>query len=812
MNQLLHDIAYAWRNLLRQPATSLLIIVTLALGIGINTAMISMVAQVALGSLPYTDGDRIVQLEQTASIAGRSDRNWSIPTLENVRAQTTAFAAIASYSQLPYAIQGPRGPVQGMGGGVSWNFFEVLGVQPLLGRGFDREDDVAGAEPVALLSYAFWNQEYGRDPAAVGSTLEIMNVAYTVIGVLPELPPFPHANAVWIPETTDPYRAFSPNAEDKRGYGPLHAVFGRLQDGADLSRASAELGITAQRLGVAYPDIYPEGYHIVARPLRSVLLENADATFALMAGLSFLVLVIAAANIASLVLGRTLVRSQEFAIREAVGANPAMIVRQLLAESVLFSAMGGLVAVVIAYGCLRLLADFAAGYTPLASEIHMNGTVLLLALGTVLVTGCFIGIMSTMTSRDINKCLKEGGDKVTASSLGVKKRRLLLLTQYTLAFVLLTTSALIISSLYRLHAQDAGYEASRILVVNLPLTLQPGDDWRVMAGDFNRQLLEEVRAVPGVNGAAVLSGEPLLQDVAYLSLMPPFSVEGRVFADGAAPVAVRRAVSEGFFGSLDIPLLHGRDFTAADDEEAPRVAIVSEGLAQKLFPKGDALGQHIRFGYSGPWLTIVGVVADIRSQGLDRIDQAAIYLSYWQNYSESLSLYVSSTNEPNALTSVVTAIVHDLNPRQPVERAVTLDALKSEWMEPARLRAIGIGVFGALSLIVTFCGVIGVVSYNINQRMREIGIHMATGATPANIMRLFLSEGLRVYAIGLLLGLVSMLALAPFLTPLLYQTAAVDIGLYSFSVLVLTLMVLGALYLPARKAGALHPMEALHAE
>jgi predicted permease len=809
MNSLLHDLTFAWRNTLKRPGTSLLIVLTLALGIGVNTAMLSMVWQVVLGPMPYANGEGLVQ---AVAIAGRSDKNWSIPTLEDVRAQATAFAGMASYSQLPYAIQGPRGPFQGMGAGVSWNFFDVFGVQPLLGRAFVRSDDVSGAVPVAVLSHEFWRSEYAGDPAAVGSSLEIMGVLYEVIGVLPELPPFPHANAVWIPETTDPYRAFAPNAESNREYGPLHQIFAVLRDASGLPVAGPELNAIAQRLATAWPDIYPADYRIVARPLRSVLVADANAALALFAGLSFLVLVIAAANIANLVLGRNLARSQELAIREALGASPAVIVRQLMIESMLFSVAGGMVALGVAYACLDLLAEFAAGYTPLASEIRMDGTVLLFSLASVAATGCFIGAVSALIDRDINKCLKEGGDKVTTSSLGVKKRRVLLVTQYMLAFVILTTSGLIVSSLHRLQQQDPGYDAASILVVNLPLSLKPPADWRVVVGGFSRQLLAAARAVPGVDSAAVFSGQPILQQVAYQSAMVPFAIEGQVFADGTpdVPAAARRAVSEGFFDTLGIPLLQGREITADDDEDAPRVAIVSASLAQRYFPGGDVLGQHIRTGST--WTTIVGVVGDIRSQGLDRTEQAAIYLSYWQSYNESLSLYLSSAGNPNDVVSAITAIVRDLYPRQPVERTVALDSLKTEWMAPARLRAIAITLFGGLALIVTLSGVIGVVSCNVSRRLREIGIHMATGASPGNILNLFLIDGLKVYLAGLLLGLALMLAGAPLIEPFLYETAAMDLGIYLASTLVLTLAVLIALYLPARQASRMSPTAALHFE
>ncbi|MDR2214081.1 MAG: ADOP family duplicated permease, partial [Pseudomonadales bacterium] len=788
MSGFMYDIAFAWRSACKRPGTAILIVLTLAFGIGVNTAMVSTLFQVTLGSLPYANGAHLVKLEQTVPIKGRGDGNWSISTREDVRAQTTVFSGIASYSQLPYAIQGPRGPVQGMGAAVSWNFFTLFGVRPLLGRGFAPGDDVAGAAPVVLLSYEFWNREYGGDPAAVGGTVEIMDVLYQVIGVLPRLPPFPDANAIWIPETTDPYRAFSPGVQGDRKAAALQAVFALRHADASLPATEAELNAVAQRLKAAYPDHYPEDYGIAAQPLRTVLVAAARPALALMAGLSFLVLAIAAANIASLMLGRTLTRNQELAIREAIGASPVMILRQLVAESVLFALLGGVAALAVAYACLRLLRNFAAGFTPLASEIHMSGAVPLFVLGTVVALGGCIGILPALTKRDINRCLKEGGDKVTTSSSGVRKRRALLLTQYVLAFVMLTSSALIIASLYRLYQQDAGYDAARILAVNLPLSFQPDDDWRVAAGDFSRQLLSETRAVPGVNGAAVFSGQPLLQRVAYLSALLPFSIEGEIFADDAAPAALRRSVSEGFFTLLNIPLLRGRDFAAADDEQAQPVAIISESLARRYFPASDALGQHIRFAYGGAWLTIVGVAADIRSQGLDSAEPAAIYLSYWQNYNESLSLYVKGAGDPAVLTRALTTIVHDLNPRQPVERAVTLDTLKSEWLAPARLRAIAITVFGALALIVTFSGVIGVVSYNVNARRREIGIHLAAGATPGNILRLFLVDGLRIYAMGLLLGLALMLVLAPLLAPLLYQTAALDGVVYLLSMLALTLV------------------------
>ncbi|HWK54038.1 MAG TPA: ABC transporter permease [Hyphomicrobiales bacterium] len=814
MSEFTHDIALAWRNAWRQPASSLLIIITLALGLGVNTAIFSMTWNVLLAPLPYADGDRLVTLRQDEASKGREGFSWSRPTLSDFREQNNVFSELIKYNSWALTFVGRGEPYQGLAGLVTGSFFETLGVKAALGRLLSMDDDRPGAEPVLMLSHEFWLGKFAGDPAVIGTTLEIQHSLYRIVGVLPRMPGYPHANDVWIPDTKDPYALAGVGTNPSRRALVISRVIGKLLDGITFEEAARDTEVIAQRLAVAYPDDYAADYNVTLVPLKDELTRDSRLTVLLLMALAALVVLIACANVANLNLARTMARNQELAIREAVGASPGRIVRQLLTENLILAFAGSILGLLIAWPCLRLLADFASRYTPLASEIRMGGSVLLFSFILALAAGILGSAVSFFGKRDINKALKEGGDKITASVSGVHRRNALLMVQFAFAFVVLTVSALIILSLARLNRQDLGFELDQVLTVNMILNVDLSDPMQMerKMRDFSRGVLTAISNIPEVSQAAIRTGAPLLEQVAF-SVAFPFEIEGWSATEpGVGTSATINMISEDYFKLMDISLLQGRPFLSTDDENAVPVAIVNESFAKRFFPEGNTLGGNIRLsGVDDEWRPIVGVVADVRSTGIDETEGPVVYYSYWQFSVEGVNLYVKTAANAELLARNIAGVVHELDPRQAV-LVKPLGDIKSTWLAPARLRATLIGLFGLLSLVVTLSGVIGVVSYNIGQHVREIGIRMAIGATPSRVVTMFIGEGLKVYAAGLLLGLALMLAIAPSLEPLLYQTSATDAGIYLLSMSVLTLVVLGAIYLPASKAGAMSPVAALHCE
>ncbi|MGV3590610.1 MAG: ADOP family duplicated permease [Gammaproteobacteria bacterium] len=810
MSVLLRDIAFAWRNALAKPATSLLIVVTLALGIGANTAIFSMAWHVLLAPLPYPDGERLVALQQNEENAF-----WSYPTLEDFRAQNTVFTELLEYKQYSLTFVGRGEPYQGDAGIVTGTYFEMLGVQPALGRLFVMDDDRDGAEPVIVLSHEFWLSKFAGDPAVIDTTLEMQHSVYRIVGVLPPLPAYPHANDVWITEASDPYKlALGAGAvRQNRRAGVIDSVYGKLQEGVTLEEARRETDVIVQRLVAAWPDAYPDDYSVMVNALKDEMTCDSAVTIALLMALAALVVLIASANVANLNLVRTMARNQELAICEAVGASPGRIARQLLTESLMLSLGGGVLGLLAAWPCLHLLADFASVYTPLASEISMNGAVLAFSFSLALVVGVLSGAASIFGERDINRTLKEGGSRATTSASGMRKRNVLLALQFALAFVVLTVSMLIVLSLWRLNRQDTGYALDQVFAVNMLLNVDLSERELISQKmqSFSKTALTAIEDMPEVSEAAIRSGTPLLQQSEGATLFA-LDIEDWAADDGeTTPTAGFNMVSENFFTLMNIPLLQGRAFTADDDGNAVQVAIVNESFARRYFPDRTALGGILGLRGQAERYSVVGVVADTRSTNLDEVEGPIVYFSYWQFPTEGVNLYVKSAASSAMVATRIAQTVHELDPRQAVV-VKPLDEVKAAWLAPARLRATLISLFGLLALVVTLSGVVGAVACNISERVREIGIHVTLGATPSAVVRLFMGSGLKVYGAGLLLGLVLMTLAAPFLAPLLYQTAVMDMRVYVSSAMVLSLAVACAIYLPARRAGVLSPVEALHAE
>jgi putative ABC transport system permease protein len=811
MNTLLFALRFVWRDAVKKPATSLLIVITLALGIGVNAAIFSMTWQVLLAPLPYTDGDRLVVLKQNEASSNRLDFNWAGATFGDFRKQTETLSDVLGYNQWSLSFFGQGEPWQGYVGLVTGNFFEVLGVQPIIGRNLNANDDKRGAEPVLVLSYELWTTRFASDPGVIDTTLEIQRMVYRIVGVLPPIPAYPHANDAWIPDASNPYDISPMGEDDDRDSFTINRVIGKLQEGVSLEQAASEMEVIARRLAASYPDAIAADYVVTPIPVKDEMTRDSTITMLLLMAIAVLVVLIASANVAGLNLSRAMARQQELAVREAVGASPGRIARQLLAESILLALVGGVLGLLLAWPCLDLLADFASRYTPLASEIGMSGVALAASLALALVTGLLGSAASILGRRDINGTLKEGGDKATTSASGVQRRTTLLVVQFALAFTVLTISMLIVLSLWRLNRQDTGFELDQVLAVNMILNIDLSEPQNLSGKmrNFARSALTAISEIPEVSGAAIRTGAPLLEEAEFARLTP-FEVEGRSDAE-TPPLAMLNMVSENYFSMMEIPLLQGRPFLPSDDLEAMGVAVVNESFARLFLPEGNPIGSNVRLPGREGWYSIIGLVADVRSVGLDEEEGPVVYFSYWQFSTESVNVYVTTAANPGVVASSISDAVHELESRQAL-LIKPLHEVKSAWLAPARLRATLISLFGALALVVTVSGVVGVISCNINQRVREIGVRMALGATPARVMRLFVMDGLAMCAGGTALGLCLMLAAAPLLQPLLYGISARAASAWFASAMILSLATIAACWLPARRAARQNPTQVLRGE
>ena len=810
MDDLLDDIGSAWRDARRRPATALLVVLTLALGIGANSAIFSMAYHVLLAPLPYAGGDRLVRIEQNEPAANLRNTAWSVPTFFDYRAQASSFEELTEYHRMSFTLLGHGDPYLVQTGVVSWHYFGMLGVKPILGRAFVDADEREGAEPTIVLSHDFWMEKFGGDPGIVGKVLEMNNAAHKVIGVLPVIPPFPDDNDIWITSSSCPFRS-SAQVTAGRQMPMLSGVFAKLREDRSMQQAGRELEVIGARLVAAYPDTYAagNGHATSLRTIKDEMVGDSTTTFLLLLGVGALVLLIASANVANLNLARLAARSQELAVREAVGGTPGRLARQLLTESVCYALAGGIAGLVVAKLCLVLLSDLAARYTPLASEIGMDASVLLFSLGVALVTGLLSGSAAAFTRRDINRALKEGGDKTTASSTGTRRREALLVVQFTLSFVVLTTAALITLSLYRLTNEDVGFDPENVLTVDLTLNFTNyTTDQQVR--DFSVNLLDKIRTVPGV-AAAGLAGQPARATGVFGTV--PFDIDGREVSDERLrPRAQSEVVTEEYFRALGVSLRAGRMFTVSDDEKSDLVVVINRAFEQTYFKEGNAVGQRITTDGGKTLRTIVGVVGNVRTADVSHDAAPRFYLSGREQPARAFTIFIKSNGNLDELGKAVTAAVHGTDPRQAVERVQTLEDRRAEWLSAPRLISSLISALGALALLVTVSGVIGVVSYNVSQRVREVGIHMAIGATPMRIIEMFVLQGLVLFGIGIALGVVVMLLAATKLSVILYKTSGASMGVYAAVALGLSVLVVVALTVPSLRASRFEPSAALRNE
>jgi predicted permease len=809
------DCSYACRMMRKNAGFATIAVLTLALGIGANTAIFSVVHAVLLRPLPYPQGQQLVFIRQQAQREGIDDIGFSAHEIQDDREQNRTLSGVAEYHNMSFILFGHGDPDRVRAAVVSANYFDLFGVKPLLGRTFLPDDDTLGAPPVLILSYDYWKTNFGSDPGIVGKTFEMNDKVHTVVGVLPPVPQYPVESDVYMPTAACPFRS-SKTFIENRDLRMMEA-FGRVKPGVTIGEARADLATISDRLKSEYPKSYPEqmGYAAVTSPLREELTHDARPTLLILLAAAGFVLLIACANVANLTLARTSRRERELAVRTALGAGRGRLLRQLLTESLILALMGGLLALVFASNSLQLLADFAARLTPRAHEIRMDTGALLFTLAAALGTSLVFGTLAALVSRaNLTSGLKEG---TSGAGTGRRKNRVrgaLIISQIAFSFVLLIGAGLMLRSLQKLLTVDAGFSSQRVLAMRTTFSFSKyaSRDQLTVVGN---KVLDHVQAVPGVLSASLSSVYPLEHEaiVAGASAFSgPFRIEGRDLNPGEAPpVTGQMVVSPEYFQTLGIPLRAGRLLTDADDGKHLSVALINEAAQRQFWPHEDPIGKRVKGENSTEWTTVVGVVGDVRDFGLEHPATAEFYVPQGEAASPN-TLLVRTAADPASVASAVASAVHEVDSQAAVTHVLTLEQARSESTAAPRVIASLLAIFGALALLIAGAGIGGIMALTVSQRVREIGVRMTLGAQPSAILRMILSQSLLLAAAGVAIGALGALALTGLFRSLLFQVAPTDPITFIVVALVLIACALLASFLPARRAASIDPIVALRNE
>jgi predicted permease len=806
MSSLVQDLRYGLRVLARSPGSSAIAIVALALGIGANTAIFSLVEAVLLEPLPYRDPGRLVQVWEDASFVGFPKNTPAPANYVDWREQNQVFEDMAASREASFTLTGGDAvPEMVVGSRVTANLFPVLGVEPALGRTFTADEDRPDGPRVAVLSHRLWQRRFGGARDVIGRTVDVNGRPATIVGVMPRAFVYPEReHEVWMP------MAFTPEARASRGSHYLQVV-ARLAPGATLDAARADMAAIAARLERDHPATNRQLGATVFPLSDEVLGERRDAVVLLVVAVGC-VLLIACANVANLLLGRATARRREIAVRVALGAGRLRIVRQLLTESVLLSLAGGVLGLGVALWSFDLLATLVPRGASHGAAVDLDARVLAFTAALSVLTGLVFGVAPALavTRQDLGDELKGAA----GHGVGPAHRRLrgaLVVSEIALAFLLLVGAGLMLQAFARVRALDPGFRPEGVLTARTTLPSPRYDD-AARRHAFYDAVLARVEALPGVVSAGYTAYLPLTNRGGTNS----FTIEGRPAPEGVVNDANYRVVTPGYLPTMGIPLRAGRGIEARDTAQAPRIVVVNEAFAAKYLPGEEPTGKRLRLGgprSEEPWLTIAGVVGDVRQMGLEVDARAEMYFPHWQVEEHSAfspkDLVVRAAGDPMALADAVRRAVWAVDPLQPVSDVRPLEALLDEELSSRTVQSSLLGGFAALALVLASLGIYGVLAYTVAQRRREIGIRMALGAKRSGVVRMVVGQGLVLWAIGIAIGLVAALAATRALAALLYGVSATDPLTFAAVALALGAVAFVASWIPARQAARVDPMIAL---
>jgi putative ABC transport system permease protein len=799
MGNLLQDIRYSIRMALKTRGFTAIVVLVLALGIGANTAMFSVINAVVFRPLPYKDSGQLMALwEQSHQM---EEMSVAYPNFLDWQKQNQAFDQMAAFKSDNFNFTDGGDPERKRGKQVSGEFFKVLGVNPLLGRGFSPEDDKPGANPVAVVSHAFWQNRLSANPALIGQPLKLNGKNYTLTGVMPADFEFNGVTDVFVPLGLNADKMMD------RGAHPGIYVIARLKPGLTIKEGIASMTSVTSNLSQQYPETNT-GNTAVVISLYEDTVGKIRTAFLILFGAVALVLLIACANVANLLLARSATRQKEIAIRSALGAVRTRLVRQLLTESVLLSLVGGVCGLLIAVLGISVLMTLTPPDIPRTKEVGLDFWVLGFTVLVSLITGVIFGLAPALQASkvNINEALKEGGRSATSGSGTRSISNMLVIAEVAISLMLLISAGLMIKSFLQLRGLSPGFDVHHLLTVQIALPAAKYGE-KPQQIQFVEQLTARIASVPGVQAVAMSNGLPLGRGTenAYIAEGQPLMSEDQ------RPIAVEFGVTPDYFRSMNIPILKGRAFTDRDNRNSPKVLIIDESMARKAFPNQEPVGKRLTPVGDDPH-EIVGVVADVKHYGLENKQREQFYLPYLQHGSPSLYLLVRTSADPMSVVGLVRSQVSSLDRDQPVFDIKSMEERLSLTMAKPRFNALLLGIFATLALVLSVVGIYGVISYSVNQRRHEIGLRLALGAQRFQIFKMVVGQGLLLAVIGIAVGIAGAMAFGRVMASLLFGVVTTDLTIFAGVSLLLGLVAFVACYLPARKATRVDPMVALRNE
>ncbi|MGB2715916.1 MAG: ABC transporter permease [Vicinamibacterales bacterium] len=802
---LVQDARYGFRNLRRSPGFAFVVVFTMALGIGANTAIFSVVNGVLLRPLPFKDGEQLVVLRQQQPAAGVEDMGFSYKEILDYR-EAKSLDGLVEFHNMWFILLGRSEPERVSTGVVSANFFDVLGVKPLYGRTLQAADDAPGAPAVLLLSHGYWKKTFGGDPTVVGKVYQMNDRPHQVVGILPPVPQYPLEVDVYMPTSACPFRS-SKSALENRTFRIVGTAFGRLKPGVTLDKCHADLSVVSSQLQLDHPREYPKerGYRATASPLQDEMTREFRRTLLVLLGTAGFVLLIVCASVANLMLARMVRREREVAVRAALGASHTRLLRQLLTESTILAIAGGAIGLGLAHWGVDLLVAYAQQFTPRATEIQIDTSVLLYTFGISVVTGLVFGSVPAINgSLSVSPALRDSG-RATHNRQTI--RNWLIVVQVAASFMLLIGAGLTIRSLIKLQQVDPGFRTDNILTMRIDLNFTKYRDERT--SEFWQRVEERMKGIPGVITAGGGGTFPLNDGG---SPSGSILIKGRKLPQSAGGSRVDFLfATPDYFAAIGQPLISGRNFNLGDNygtRQTRPVALINRSMARRYWGNEDPLGQQISGNGGNSWATIVGVVADTRQQLREPV-RDEVYLPIFQRGFLSTNWLVRSRVDPAIMQREIRSAVHAIDPDQPVDNFRTLAEVRSASLASPTLVATLLGLFGLLALVITAAGIAGVIAFSVNQRTHEFGIRMALGAQRASVLSLVLRQGLALVLSGLAIGLAGALVLTRLLTTLLFGIQPTDGFTFVAVSMVLIAVAAIACLIPAQRAASVDPMVAL---
>ena len=818
----LRDLKFAVHSLRRTPGLALAVILTLALGIGANAAIFTLVRGILLKPLVNRDEDRLIYIRQSAPGIQAENTTFSVPEIQDLRANVKTLSAFGDFSTIGFAMVGLGEPREVKSGVVSGSYFEVMGLHPVLGRLIGPQDDGPNAPGVVVLTYRFWATTFKKDPSVIGKTVRLGSLGErmaTVIGVLEPCVPYPEDTEIIANVVTSAHHLSATMVT-----GRIHRMtelFGRLAPGATLDQARAELRSVYGGIKKAHPEAYPDraDYRIDAKLFRDQITSGARPVLLVLLAASTLVFIIACSNVANLILARTVRREGELAVRAALGASTGALRRMLLAESLLLCGAGAALGVISAQPLAAVLAGYASRFSVRALDFTVDSSLLWVGAALAILAAVVLAFVPRLPSAHTSSgvTLSSGSVRVTSSTN--RRQRIFVVTQIATSFVLLAGATMLITTLIALQRTRTGFDTRHVLAINVPAMTYGKTNQQVL--DFYKEAMRRIDALPGVNATAFGDVVPWRDGLAGLGIQ--FSADGHAHTAGGDPRAHSRTVSPGFFAALGVPILAGRDFNDDDGKANDPVAIVSETLAQRMFPNQDPINRHVYWTdpvlqFAPPGFVnmaphrIIGVIADIDDEHLVPEPTVTIYAPMEEGVIYGGRLFVHTNANPYSLVTPVTHVIRELSADQPVERAATLEDVRAEVLTPERLNSLVFGVFAVVALAIAVVGVAGVLAFSVSARTREFGIRLALGSRPERLLRGVIKEGAVMAATGVFAGAAIGFVLARLAARVFPEVKMPGALPISLSMILLMTVAIVASALPAARAARVDVMQALRNE